>query len=244
MTIPAPPTLQEFLNAANAVDRDNGNGVGPSLYPPASAGFMLVMDSTAVNQAWLSDGMFAQAFMDSKGDIIVAFDSSIINPNDPNFHTPYANSSEIADAEIALGITPQAFLDADAFVRTLEHNLGARYLSTHPIYLEGHSLGGAEAEYVGNAEHLGGVTFGAPGTRNPTYGPGGSIFDLQSPSFINFIDRGDPVGNFGNHYGSVVQVGTPWHGWVAAADPVDALQWYHPLANYAADLGLNPNLGK
>jgi hypothetical protein len=229
--------LQEFLTAANAVDRDNGNGVGPDLYPPASAGFTLLMDSTVVNQAWLNDGMFAQAFMDSKGDIIVAFDSSIINPNDPNFHTPYANYSEIADAEIALGITPQAFLDADAFVKDVQ-----RYFGSHPIYLEGHSLGGAEAEYVGNAEHLGGVTFGAPGTRTPTYGAGGSLFGQSF--FVDIVDRGDPVGNFGNHYGYVEQVGTAWHGWVAAADPIDALQWYHPLANYAADLHLNPNLGK
>ena len=170
MTIPAPPTLQEYMNAALAVDMDNGRGVGPDRYPVTQTGFELLMDSTAINAAWLADGMFAQAFMDSKGNVIIAFDSSIINPSDPNYNTPFGVGSRNADLGIIAGNTPQAFLDADMFVRDVEAFLGANYLRSHPIYLEGHSLGGAEAEYVGNAEHLSGVTFGAPGTLFPTYG--------------------------------------------------------------------------
>jgi hypothetical protein len=238
MTIPVAPSLQEYLNAANAVDRDNGRGVGPDLYPPASAGFSLVADSTVMNHAWLTDGMFAQAFMDARGNIIVAFDSSIINPSDPNIHTPYATYSQNADLAIAKGQTPQAFLDADMFVRDIEHALGANYLRSHPIYLEGHSLGGAEAEYVANAEHLSGVTFGAPGTLTPRYG---SLAPGQF--FYDFVDYGDAVGNFGFHFGTVDRVGDLSHAAFAAVDPVDALKAYHVLSNYAHDLGLNPTPG-
>jgi len=229
MTIPAVPTLQEFLTAADAVNRDNGRGVGPDLPPPSSAGLTLLMDSTAVNPAWLTHGMFAQAFMDAPGNIIVAFDSSIIDPSDPNIHTPYATYSQIADAAIAVGQTPQAFLDADAFVRTLEQSLGPSFLASHPIYLEGHSLGGGEAEYVGNAEHLSGVTFGAPGSLTPQYG------DLAPGQFfVNFVDYGDLVGNFGFHFGSVQDVGSPLDAVYMAVDPIDALRAYHTLANYDA----------
>jgi hypothetical protein len=237
MTIPPPPTLQEYMNAAIAVDKDNGRGVGPDLYPPASTGFTLVMDSTAINHSWLSDGMFAQAFMDSKGDIIVAFDSSIINPSDPNYNSPYGAASRSADLAIAGGSTPKAFLDADAFVKDLEHALGASYVASHPIYVEGHSLGGAEAEYVGAVDHLSGVTFGAPGTLTPRYG---SLAPGQS--FVNYVDYGDAVGNFGFHFGTVSEVGSPLHAAFAAVDPVDALKAYHVLSNYAADLHLSPTL--
>jgi hypothetical protein len=238
MTIPALPTLQEFLNAANAVDRDNGRGVHADLNPPASAGFSLVMDSNAINHSWVSDGMDAQAYMDSKGNIIIAFDSSIINPSDPNYNTPFGVGSRNADLGIIAGNTPQAFLDADLFVRDVEHALGASYLASHPIYLEGHSLGGAEAEYVGAKEHLSGVTFGAPGTLTPRYG-------ALAPGqfFVDYVDYGDAVGNFGFHFGSVAEVGSPSHALQAFFDPIGALAAYHPLANYAADLHLNPTPG-
>ena len=235
MTIPAAPTLQEYLNAAYIVDADNGRGVGPDRSPLPQTGFTLVMDSTQFNHAWLSDGMFAQALMDSRGNIIIAFDSSIINPSDPNYNTPYGVASRNADLGIADGSTPQAFLDADAFVKGVEHALGANFLASHPIYLEGHSLGGAEAEYVGNAEHLSGVTFGAPGTLFPTYGG-----QAWGQHFVNYVDYGDAVGNFGFHFGSVAEVGSPSHAVEAFFDPIGALAAYHPLANYAADLHLNP----
>jgi hypothetical protein len=222
------------MNAALAVDMDNGRGVGPDRYPAVQTGFQLLMDSTAINAAWLADGMFAQAFMDSKGNVIIAFDSSIINPSDPNYSSPYGTASRSADWAIAHGSTPQAFLDADAFVRDVEQALG-KNVASHPIYLEGHSLGGAEAQYVGNAEHLSGVTFGAPGTLTRQYG------DLApGQSFVDYVDYGDAVGNFGSHFGNVVEVGSSSHAVQAFFDPIGALAAYHPLANYANDLRLSP----
>jgi len=51
-----------------------------------------------------------------------------------------------------------------------------------------------------DTEIKGGVTFGAPGDP-----------DLTAPqptrTLINFVDYGDPVGNYLNHFGSVVDVG-------------------------------------
>jgi hypothetical protein len=96
---------------------------------------------------------------------------------------PNGVGSRNADLGIADSGTPQAFLDADAFVKGVEHVLGASYLASHPIYVEGHSLGGAEAQYVGAVDHLSGVSFGAPGTLTPQYGG----LALDNPSSITSI---------------------------------------------------------
>jgi hypothetical protein len=186
------------------------------------------MDSTAVNHSWVNDGMFAQALMDAHGNIIVAFDSSILVPGQAGYGSPYAHGSQLADAAIAVGSVPKAFLDADAFVKRVEHDFG----STHHIFLEGHSLGGGEAEFVGNREHLSGITFGAPGTLTPQYGN-----PAAGQTFVNFVDHGDPVGNFGNHFGGVSHVGNPGNAWDLLAPPV-ALALHHTLHSYAADLHL------
>jgi len=229
------PSLQEYMNAAVAVNVDNGLGGGPDLQPPSAAGFTLLMDSNAVNSHWMAEGMFAQAYMDSHGNVIIAYDSRRPDPTAPAFSSVYGNGSRVADADIAVGITPQAFYDADMFAKAVQRYLG-NSLASHPIYLEGHSLGGAEAQYVGSIEHESGVTFGSPGTW--------SGFGAVAPgqSFMNYVDYGDAVGNFGTHFGTVAKVGAPSDAISMYVDPINALFQYHVLSNYATDLHLSPTI--
>ena len=127
---------------------------------------------------------------------------------------------------------PQALLDANTFALDVKQYLAQHNLGTNLIYLTGHSLGGAEAEnvaYIINpGGNMSGVTFGAPG--DPA---------LQAPAqasnFINYVDYGDPVVNFGSHFGTVLHVGTSSNNGVPTLPiyPAD-----HLLSHYAADLGL------
>ena len=151
--------------------------------------------------------------------------------------------------QILDGHWPAAFTDAILFA------LGAQSLAgSTPIDLTGHSLGGGEAEAVAlfaaitsDLSIAGGVTFGAPGVPD-YFGPSGF------GKLTDFVDYGDPVGNYahdgelagvsstGNHVGTVEYVGSPADATTMVADLLsgnlsDAFQ-FHELSHYAADLGL------
>jgi hypothetical protein len=230
-----PPNLLEYYNAANAVYADNAIGTQSGTAPPASTGLTLVLDSRdsslTGNSSWLSDGFFAQAFKDASGNIIIAFEGSIIDPLDPSFNTPYGNGSRGADFDISIGLVPKAFLDADTFALDVKQYIAQHTLGSNPIYLTGHSLGGAEAQDVAFVIDPGesGVTFGAPGDPRLTA-------PVNAPNFINYVDYGDPVGHIGNHFGTVQPVGSPLNAEVGS---LAAAALFHPLSQYAADLGLS-----
>ena len=141
-------------------------------------------------------------------------------------------------------------VDAILFTMGVESLAGST-----PVYVTGHSLGGAEAEAVAlyasrpfdNFSIAGGVTFGAPGLPG-YYGATGR------GNLTDYVDYGDPVGNYahesqlgaiaatGNHFGTVNYVGP---GSDAIAMVVDFLTGhvndafvFHDLSHYAADLGL------
>jgi hypothetical protein len=101
-------------------------------------------------------------------------------------------------------------------------------------------LGGAEAEYVASLTTYSGVTFGAPGTLFPTYKA-----PVAGQNFIDYLDWGDLIGNFGHHFGTVKEVG-PVEDLLEAlravsrGDPEAALK-FHRLTHYATDLGLTPS---
>jgi pimeloyl-ACP methyl ester carboxylesterase len=207
------------------------------LAPPQSDGLTLLLDSSQVNTNWLADGFFAQAFEDASGNVIISFEGSILNLSD---NTAYARGSRGADSDILSGRMPQAFLDATAFVQDVDQYLNQHSLGSNPVYLTGHSLGGAEAGYAASVGHESGATFGAPGDLLPNYQP-----PVSGQTFTNYVDYGDPVGNFGFHFGTVQDIGPavdaqvsqlligtlgPVLGTLVAAD------LFHTPAHYAADV--------
>jgi hypothetical protein len=205
----------EFFNAASAVYQDNH---GQSAGGPASTNGLLVLfdsrDSKTFpeDSRWWSDGFFAQAFLDKAGNVIIAFEGSV-----PGNASAYGFGAALDDVYIfSGGRQPPAFIDAGRFVSDVEQMLPSAH-----IYLTGHSLGGAEAEFVGLATGLPGVTFGAPGIL-----PLG--FPVNAQNFIDYVENRDPIGNFKSHYGSVEHIGPS--GIVSLA--------YHQLLQYGHDLGL------
>jgi hypothetical protein len=160
-----------------------------------------------------NDGFAGAEFTDGQGNIIIANeDADLASPF--GTATSYQNSSFLAEVQIYNGIAPAALGTAVQFaqrVAATDHN--AR------IYVTGFGLGGAEAEAQAQAlasRVTGGVTFGAPGLPGAPAGGSGS-------TVTNFVDYGDPVGNWASepdsdlasmapkntvHYGGVDLVGS------------------------------------
>ena len=100
---------------------------------------------------------------------------------------------------------------------------------------------------------MSGVTFGAPGLGFPDLGA-----PKNGQSFINYVDYGDPIGSYGNHYGTVQFVGSQATRALSIAEdalltsaihggrsPVSTIIGvalvggpYHDLGHYGADLHL------
>ena len=253
--------IQEALDASKAVYSPNKN-VGPP------GGFTILTNSTlaALDANDVSDGFFAQAYVNSQSHIIIiAYEGSLFDLS------TYGRGTEEADAALAIGQRPAALDHAVTFATDVETAATAAQLGGYTIYVTGHSLGGTEAEAAALALNnsvpggfiAGMLTFAATGL--PGYlSPGGNN------NFINFVDYGDPIGNYardsvselslisatGSHFGSVDLIGPSWHAAfidaalaVATVSGVDALPdfllllgggayLYHPLPNYASDLGL------
>jgi hypothetical protein len=149
--------------------------------------------------------------------IVVAFEGT--DPSSETLHKdPVFLAGQIeADTQIYFGQIPKAFTDALAFTTGVLAMAGAEGIPTENVTVTGHSLGGAEAEYVASQLGLGGDTFGAPGIRSAT------VPDGSSPVLTNYVVYGDPVGNYSsdsgrlsnilfsadiNHFGEVQSIGS------------------------------------
>jgi Ca2+-binding RTX toxin-like protein len=176
MTENTPPTDGEYLETSNAVATDGE--------PPPN----LILLATS-SPALLSQGFFAQAFLDNNGNVIVAYDNTLL-PGDSGGNSrlgpAYANGTKDADLQLLAGHIPNALIDAATFLKTVAGDESGK-----PIFVTGHSLGGAEAEWAAaqapglGVQVSGGHTFGAPGIA------GGGTANL-----IDYVDYGDPIGNF------------------------------------------------
>ncbi|MGE3279561.1 MAG: CARDB domain-containing protein, partial [Alphaproteobacteria bacterium] len=200
----AAPTIEEYLFVSSDVYSQNVT-LGP-------VGLGLTRLKTSPSEQ-LSSGFFAAAYEDNDGNIIVGYQGSILDPDDPLYDAPYGIASRAADANILFGLKPDALFDsALAFLLTVYKDYRSQ-----PIYVTGHSLGGVEAQeaaYELGAIVEGGATFGAPGLP-------GNFYSTTEP-IVNYVDIGDPVANYagdtssslrdvaahgfmGAHFGTVVR---------------------------------------
>jgi hypothetical protein len=195
-----PPSLPEYGTAtATAYTITQPGGL---VVPP---GWTVVLKSPASQQ---SDGFSAVALKDPNGNVIIANEGTL-----PGLGT-YGIGSLSADSQIATGQTPQALADATNFAQQVQLATGSS-----SIYVTGHSLGGTEAQaecQILGSDCAGGATFGATGLPGNT--------EAGPSSLVNYVDYGDPVGNYAsdpssplssivpsdmNHFGAVVMTGSP-----------------------------------
>ncbi len=177
-----------------------------------------------------SDSLIAHAFtIDPEREIVVAFPGAKINWN-------YLTGP---DLEILQKNLPREYDKAADFVDRLHRE--------HPnahIIATGHSLGGADAEYVASQfPYVTAVTFGAPGIKGAL-----EAANLSTTGDVyNYIDKFDPIGHFGVHVGKIIELPAGPPKLIAPHfDQHGRLIWgpsywdYHYLPQYIEDLGLTP----
>jgi Ca2+-binding RTX toxin-like protein len=219
-----------------------------------------------------STGFYGAAVASSTGQVVVAFEGTNLYTG----NSVFTKAQTFDDVSITYGLQALSYATAYDFTETAIKDAEADGYSADAVSLTGHSLGGADAEYVAQQTGLPGTTFGAPGISNDNS-------DFSGANFNDYVDRGDPVGNYapgGNedtilqsqtiaHYGQALYVGPYCNATLlvtgsiayalatsstsatyAAAEYLAfvanlgaAASSYHPLGNYATDLGLPPPTG-
>jgi hypothetical protein len=245
------PSNAQNLNAANW-SYSQGDAALP-------AGFSYLMEGgEPVTLYNASTGFYGAALVTSAGQVLVTFEGT-------NFFTGSAEftaAQVVDDAAITAGIDAPSYQTALSFTQSAITDAEAQGYNGSDIYLDGHSLGGADVEYVASQLGTPGATFGAPGI------PAGDIPSGATPNLTDYVEYGDPVGNYaqggseGNivqsdnivHYGTVAWTGS-YLGIIpltTAAIAYDAGDYatalaalavalpFHLLGTYAESLGVPP----
>ncbi|MGU3538785.1 calcium-binding protein [Methylobacterium sp. A54F] len=182
---------------------------------------LLTVDGQPLTARVDANGFFGAAFVTSAGQVIIAFEGTDLGSfeDDPEF----AIAQVLADYQIYLAQSPPAYGDALSFTQTAIAAATAQGYARSDIYLSGHSLGAAEVQYVAAQTGLSGATFGGPGIPLTTI-PAGRVSSLT-----NYVEFGDPVGNFSSNPNyeapflsndQVVRYGDPTY----IGDPLDRLE--------------------
>lgn len=150
-----------------------------------------------------ADSYFGLAFQNTvTHDIVVA-----------NRGSSTSQDWSVTDKDIVEQTVAPAFTDALDFANDIEASN-----ANSTIFTTGHSLGGAEAQYVAAQLQVAGVTFSAPGVQWAAPG--------VSADVDNYVFAGEPIGEFGSHIGSVITIlpnGPLQLASAAGSDLIDAL---------------------
>ena len=185
---PAVPSTLDFLEFTElAYDLAD---TSPLPTVPLPTGFSVL---STVSYA---SGLNATAFIDSATDqIVLSYRGSV---------TKY--DWLVTDSLIAIGSQSQPFVDALKFAQNIETSN-----NQDTLYVTGHSLGGAEAEYVAAnlsaalGVDIGGDTFAAPAV-SAMLAQGVSTVD---PELTDYVNAYDPVGTFGSDTAGVLSLNSP-----------------------------------
>jgi len=131
-------------------------------------------------------GLYAAALVNSIGQVIITYEGTNLYTGNDTF-----TLAQIADdVAITKGIDALSYVPATTFAMTVIADAQVQGYSLSNLFVAGHSLGAAEAEYVAIHTGLSGITFGTPGL------PTGDIPSNFTPPFVDYVERGDPVGNY------------------------------------------------
>lgn len=206
------PSNEDYLDLAYWAYSQVGTDYvdGPTALPFGYS--FLMSDGAPVIHYDPYTGFYGAALVSTTGQIAITFEGTNLGTANHIFTL----AQIFDDADIVYGKIAPAFTSAYDFTEQVIQDAEQDYGSTaaSDIFLTGHSLGGAEAEYVAQQTGLPGTTFGAPGIATDDTGHTGS-------NFFDYVDEGDPVGNYapdGNetpilqaqniaHYGQALYVG-------------------------------------
>ena len=178
---PIEPTTAEFVNAAYwAYGRDEGD-YPADLRPFEVDGRHLALEIT-------EDGFYGAAFLTPDDQVIVAFEGTNLSAleDDPVF----VAAQVAADIQIYFGLVPDAYGHALDFTDTVIEAAAAQGIGAAEVFVAGHSLGAAQAQYVAAQLGLAGQTYGGPGLADE------AIPAAATSRLVNYVEYGDPIGNY------------------------------------------------
>ena len=157
----------------------------------------------------LSSGMSASAFLDARGNVVIAYQGTTTNPQ---------YQLDVSLLSGADGSKLQGFSDALSFASQVENAAKSKGINQTQVYVTGHSLGGTLSAYVASQTGLGGAAFASSGV------PGYHAPAAPAANFVSYVEKGDPFANYAtdtaekgsavvanphmDHYGTVVELGT------------------------------------
>ena len=186
------PTLNNYLEASSFA-YNSGTMAG------APAGFSGTFEVKTPHYASSNNydafnpltGFYAAAYTLGTGaneSIVISFEGTNIANYQAN--SVFSTAEILADYKLYKGELPADLKEAATFAENVLKTAQSEGISKSNIYLTGHSLGGAEAEYADVKTGLTGTTFGAPGISSD-YIPSGKTSHLT-----DYVEYGDPVGNY------------------------------------------------
>ncbi len=253
------PSTSDFLAAADAAYSGD---------PAGTSGLSLLTGANGapVEGTRAADGFHGVALETASDQVIISFEGTALGSLQT--HPKFVQAQIMDDEAIAEGQDAASYADALRFANRAKASAEAEGIAASDIFVDGHSLGGAEAEYVAVKTGLGGDTFGAPGI------PAADMNTGLPSHLTNFVDYGDPVANYSDNpdrvgnllmgdgierYGPATYVGQASDAGnlaaagklygtsdvgsaVAAGLVVQGVANHHLLEDYAADLGVTlPN---
>jgi hypothetical protein len=251
------PTTAQFINAANCTYGRDEADLPADLRAFMVAGEHLTLEIT-------DHGFYGAAFLTPGDQVVIAFEGTHLSALEEQ--PAFVGAQIAADARIYLGQSPAAYADALIFTQAVIAAAEAQGIGGDDVYLTGHSLGAAEAQYVAAQLDLAGETYGGPGI------PADAVPPSAVSRLTNYVERGDPIGNYsadpdvlnGFLFGDdILRFGSPTYlGGLLAGAALEAAgalfgpgttpaqnaagltalaglaDEYHPLATYADDLGV------
>jgi len=199
------PSIAQFLDAAvddyiapSLYDTLGHWALGKDLTPWMSNGQRQVSDSS-IGSKFYQDGMMAQTFMTSEGQLIISYEGTFGTTMDTNaikIDSTFLGNQYKADGYIFANQVAPAEQDAVEYAAQVINLAKSEGISTSKIFLTGHSLGGILAEYTAQQTGLGGIGFDDTGIPSPSTSSQG-----DGSNFINILTYGDPVSSLCSELG-------------------------------------------
>lgn len=196
-TLTAAPSPYNYLQAANwAYAQAGTNYPGPDTTLPSGFSYFMVNGQKLIDYD-PATGLYAAALKAPTGQIMIAFEGTNLATGNAEFTLAQVSD----DHSIIRGANALSYAPALSFTDQVLSDALAQGYTRQDVVLAGHSLGGAEVEYVASQTGLSGTTFGAPGI------PSGDGSASNPAQVTDFVEQGDPVGNYaqGGNLASLLQ---------------------------------------
>jgi Ca2+-binding RTX toxin-like protein len=184
------PSVTQYLIASDwAYEQVGSQEPGFPAATPINlpSGYSYLMDDGSPVILYNQDtGFYGAALVASTGQVVITFEGTNLTTGNQTF----TKAQLLDDSLITLGQDAPSYATALAFTKEALSAAATDGYATSDVFVTGHSLGGAEGEFVAATTGLSGATFGAPGI------PSADVPATSTSSMVDYVETGDPIGNY------------------------------------------------